>query len=71
MLLETTVFYRVLFYYFERFLREYEDRFEELTKIRMLTDKLEFNPMYTMTHYLKRSVWRPVLSKMILSSSIL
>jgi hypothetical protein len=25
---EHTVFYRVLFYYFERFLREYENRFE-------------------------------------------
>ena len=27
--LEHTVFYRVFFYYFERFLREYEDRFEK------------------------------------------
>jgi hypothetical protein len=26
---EHTVFYRVFFYYFERFLREYEDRFEK------------------------------------------
>ena len=26
---EHTVFYRVLFYYFERFLREYENRFEK------------------------------------------
>lgn len=25
---EHTVFYRVFFYYFEQFLREYEDRFE-------------------------------------------
>jgi hypothetical protein len=26
---EHTVFYRVFFYYFERFLREYEERFEK------------------------------------------
>jgi hypothetical protein len=26
---EHTVFYRVFFFYFERFLREYEDRFEK------------------------------------------
>ncbi len=26
---ELSVFYRVFFYYFERFLREYEDRFEK------------------------------------------
>jgi len=26
---EHTVFYRVFFYYFERFLREYEHRFEK------------------------------------------